>query len=337
MNPRDQRKLLSDRAIDWLVLLRSGAVGEDDRRRFAEWLAENPEHAAAFREAERLWTSITGVLSENPGITEAKPQTFAEPPAKCPSPALPASRRRLRPVRWAVAAALLLALGLHGPNLADFWLSDYATGTGEQKQVRLEDGSTVLLDTDTAIALDWNESQRRICLRHGQAVFTVAPDAARPFEVEAGPAVIRALGTVFAVAEKPDGDISVTVQEHAVSVGFADKRAGSGPTAVRVVSGQRVTYSPGRGLSSPEKADMSQATAWQRRKLIFKDQPLVKAVAELERYRPGKILITDGRLNDLRVSGVFSLDDSDAILMAVEKALGIRSTRVGPWLVLLHR
>ncbi|WP_434151324.1 FecR family protein [Methylocaldum gracile subsp. desertum] len=337
MNPSDRRKLLSDQAIDWLVLLRSGAAGDGDRQRFAEWLAEGPEYADAFQEAERLWASVADVLSDEAGDLRAEQPAAVGLPEKRPSPISPAGRRRLRPARWAAAAALLLALGLQGLYLGDFWLSDYATGTGEQKLVRLDDGSTVLLDTDTAIALDWNPSRRRIRIRHGQAVFTVAPDAARPFEVETGPAVIRALGTVFEVSESTAGDIAVTVQEHAVSVRLADGRADSAQAAVRVASGQRVTYSPTHGLSSPEKTDLSQATAWQRHKLIFKDQPLVKVVAELDRYRPGKILIADHRLEDLRVTGVFSLDDSDAILAAVEKALAIRSTRLSPWLVLLHR
>lgn len=335
MNPSDRRKLLSDQAIDWLVLLRSGAAGDGDRQRFAEWLAEGPEYADAFQEAERLWASVADVLSNEAGDLRAAQPAAVGLPEKRPSPLSPARRRR--PARWAAAAALLLAFGLQGPYLGDFWLSDYATGTGEQKLVRLDDGSAVLLDTDTAIALDWSPSRRRIHLRHGQAVFTVAPDAARPFEVETGPAVIRALGTVFEVSESTTGDLAVTVQEHAVSVRLADGRADSAQAAVRVASGQRVTYSPTHGLSPPEKADMSQATAWQRHKLIFKDQPLVKVVDELDRYRTGKILIADHRLDDLRVTGVFSLDDSDAILAAVEKALAIRSTRLGPWLVLVHR
>jgi transmembrane sensor len=336
MNPADRRKRLSDEAIDWLVLLRSGAAGDDDRQRFAEWLAQGPEHASAFRDAERLWASVADALSDEAG-DRAEPPATTGLPEKRPSPSSPLHRRRLRPARWAVAAVLLLGLGLQGLHVSDFWLSDYATDTGEQKQVSLDDGSTVLLDTDTAIALDWTPSRRLIRLRHGRAVFTVAPDAARPFEVKTGPAVVRALGTVFEVSESAAGAIAVTVQEHAVSVRLADGPTDSAQAAVHVVSGQRVTYSPTQGLSPPEKADMSQATAWQRHKLLFKDQPLVKAVAELERYRRGKILIADSRLNDLRISGVFSLDDSDAILTAVEHALGIRSTRLGPWLILLHR
>ncbi|MGH8650772.1 MAG: FecR family protein [Gammaproteobacteria bacterium] len=95
-------------------------------------------------------------------------------------------------------------------------------------------------------------------------------------------------------------------------------------------------WRPNRGLGAPEPINLPETSAWQRRKLFFKDRPLARVVAEIDRYRAGAILITDPELKDLRVSGIFPLDDPDGALEAVHKALDLDLTRISPWLVLLH-
>ncbi|MGH8534414.1 MAG: FecR family protein [Gammaproteobacteria bacterium] len=121
-------------------------------------------------------------------------ETATRPPATAP-------RRALRRAGWALAASLAALALLHHFHYTDHWLSDYHTATGEQTLVRLADGSTALLNTDTALSLGGDLETRRLRLHHGQALFTVAPDPARPFEVEAAGGRIRALGTVFEVYE----------------------------------------------------------------------------------------------------------------------------------------
>jgi transmembrane sensor len=106
--------------------------------------------------------------------------------------------------------------------------------------VRLGDGSTVLLNTDTALSLADDEETRRLRLHHGQAVFTVAPDPDRPFEVEAAGGRIRALGTVFEVYENA-GRVAITVQEHAVQVRIGPE-SGVGGRAMVVTGGERLRY-----------------------------------------------------------------------------------------------
>ena len=169
-------------------------------------------------------------------------------------------------------------------------------------------------------------------LRHGQALFTVGPDPARGFEVEAGRARIRALGTVFEVAAYEDDGVSVTVQEHAVRVELAEP----GRVAKTVHAGQRVRTGPDRGMSTPETVDLAEISAWQRGRWVFKGRPLAEVIADLNRYRHGHVLLYDERLKALRVTGVFPLADPDAVLQSILETLGIRAATFGPWLTVLR-
>jgi transmembrane sensor len=125
-----------------------------------------------------------------------------------------------------LAAAWLVAVTLILPEQAyilDDYISDYRTGTGELKDIQLADGSRILLNTNTSLSVDYTESFRQITLHHGQALFTVVKDNKHPFVVASGGLAIRALGTAFEVYNPSHGEMSVTVQEHAVAVSIENK------------------------------------------------------------------------------------------------------------------
>lgn len=256
-----------------------------------------------------------------------------------------ASRSYLRwlAVPLALVAAWLFVVALVLPKQADIlddYLSDYHTKTGEQRNIELADGSRILLNTNTAVSVDYRNSFRQITLHHGQARFTVARDVQRPFEVNSGGLTVRALGTVFDVYRQDSGEIDVTVQEHAVAVRTQNKTGTSAdgqPTQVEVKEGQHLRYDGKNNLDKPESVDGVQAAAWQQRRLFINDRPLAELIAELERYRVGRIFLADAELKNFRVSGLFSLADPDGALVKVRKILALQETRLGPWWVLLHR
>ncbi len=316
---------LAEQAIDWLVLLRSGSVSAETQREFEHWLQQDGAHQTAFAEAEALWGTAAKALK--------KTQSVNVPPKR-----LSAARKNRTARRnvWnrelAMAASLLLGVWMAWTPLENWMFSDYSTVVAEQKEVMLADGSSVFLNTDTAISLDWSADRRRVVLLKGQAEFTVAKDITRPFEVVAGNTTVRALGTVFEVFEQASGEVDVTVSEHAVGVRLQDR-----PDAepMRVEEGERLHYAGHGELNRAMPVNLNQINAWQRGKLIFRDQPLTEVVAELNRYSKAKIVLKGGDIGQLRVSGVFPIDDT-AVLGALQKAFSIRSTQLGPWLVILH-
>lgn len=319
---------LIDEAIEWLVLLRSGRATPADRARFSEWQALSPEHAEAVQAAKGLWGIMHRAL-EAEGLAVSHHDGY-----RCAQPILQRWRQRWRLPALATAALLLLAASLHALHVTDLWLSDHYTGTGEQREIVLADGSRAFLNTDSALSLEYTGSLRQVRLHRGQVLFTVAPEAIRPFEVIADGARVRALGTVFEIYKEPGGEIRIIVQEHAVRI----RRNGmdGGGASVQVARGEELRWGAEGDLGKPQSVNLQETSAWQRRKLFFKDRPLIEVVAEIDRYRAGAILITQSTLRDLKVSGIFPLDDPEAVLSAVQKALDLQVTHLSPWLVLLH-
>jgi transmembrane sensor len=321
--PVSEITALSDQAIDWVIRLNSGKATKRDRELAEQWQDRSLSHRKAFAEAEQLWLEMGEVLlSAEPVHIQAQAPVTAKP-----------SRYLDKRFRGLAAAVILFALIAPFSGLSDRWFSDYYTGVGEQKTIALADGSQVTLNTDTALSVAFDASGRHLTLKRGQAVFNVAADPGRPFEVATDTAVVKALGTVFEVLKEPQG-VRVTVAEHAVGIkGLLDKDyAGTS----RVNAGQQALYSRKHGFEAAVTVDPQQNTAWQRGKLIFKDQPLAAVVAELDRYVPGSIAILNDKLRSLHVSGVFPMTDPAATLDMIEQILPVKIIRVTPWLTLLH-
>lgn len=313
-----------DVAVDWLVRLRGGTLSEADTHAFADWLSQDLAHAQAFAKAEDFFYDLADMARLPPAEAQAVQSVASAKPSQ-----------RMRPPRWlaipvALAASWLFAVGLllpdHTNPFTDLF-SDFHTRPGELREITLSDGSQVLLNTSTAISVDYQANRRHVILHHGQARFSVAKDAQRPFEVETGPVVVRALGTVFEVYQKQDDDIEITVQEHAIAA-----RLGEDDT-VTVQAGQQLHYQGGN-LPNPVNTQLSQATAWQHRRLFINDRPLAELVAELERYRLGRIFLDEPQLRSLPVTGVFPIDQPDDALATVCQVLGLHETRIGWWVVL---
>ncbi len=322
-----------DQAIDWLVKLRDANVDDSELDAFAEWLGQAPEHADAFAEAEQLFGDMVSAAGELAPPDVPAPMEAQVVPIRRPAPKS-AKPRWLAPA-VGIAAAWLLAVGLVMPKQAHLfsdYFSDYRTQTGELREIQLSDGSRLLMNTDSAVSVDFSADSRRIELHHGQVRFTVAKDAQRPFEVVADHLSVRALGTVFEVYQRDDAETRVMVQEHAVAATL------DGPDSrVEIAEGQQLNYKPGHPLPQPEAVKLDQATAWQQHRLLINDRPLPELIAELERYRLGRIFLADPELNRLRVSGVFSMDNPESALATLRQVLALKQTRLGPWWVVLHR
>lgn len=300
---------LSDEAIERLVRLHSGGAGAAERMDFLRWRGLSVEHERAAREAEALW----GALPETHHAEDYR-------------------RRVRRPRRWlalaaaACVAAIAITIALPEP-LAGLY-SDYATRTGERRMLELADGSRVWLNSDSALSVYFSPQQRRLRLHSGEALFEVAKDAARPFIVEARGGEVRAVGTRFDVDSRGP-QVRIDVTEGVVQV----NSAGSEP--VRLSAGERLSYREAAAPEPVQPLDLSSASAWQRGKLIFNQRPLGEVLDELERYVPGRIVLTDSAMRQHKVSGVFDLRDPDALLKTLERLQPVTVTHL-PWLVLIH-
>lgn len=317
---------LIEEALRWLVVLQDSGASDADRAAFAAWLAADPRHAAAWERAERVWTRVGRfgpafrASQGAPGRPAADAGRAGRPSGDAPAKA---DRRRFLQAAAAVAAvAVPAAVLVSRPGL----LADHATAVGERRTVTLEDGSTVELAGSSSLSVDFSAVARRIVLHDGEAFFDVARDGTRPFEVEAADGTTRALGTAFDV-KRQGSDVTVAVVEHTVQV-----TAGGGVAVVG--QGQQVRYGA-RRLGRVHDADISHVEAWRRDRLIFYETPLGEVIADLERYRGGRIVMTDARLRGIPVTAVFDARQADAALDTIADSLSIRVRRLTGLLVVL--
>lgn len=297
---------LSRRAAEWFALLLDESATANDRAEFRLWLESNPANAKAYAELERLWLG-----------SSALPEV-----ASSPSP----TRRR---VIKAGGGALLIAgaAGLGTLSYLRLPAGDYRTAIGETARIALPDGSTVELSTASAISVNFSENRRLIQLHEGEAFFTVAADALRPFIVSAGKLDTTALGTQFSVGIQDDA-ISVAVAEHSV-------RVSSPFEAQDVFEGQTVLFANNR-LSRPAETDVGSQLSWRDGKLVFISTPFEDAVAALAKWRRGKIIVMDKALARRPVSIIVDVSRAAKILETLENGLPIRVDSYSPWLTLIY-
>jgi transmembrane sensor len=331
----DEHDDVAERARAWVVRLASGGMSADELAALKTWLAAAPAHGEAFAAARALWQGL--------GPLEA---TFArlEPGDRLAAPAVPNApkarsgrawrrgslcRRALLPAAVALAVCLLLAV--FAPQVATRLQADYVSGSDGVLVVALSDGSRVTLDRNSAIAVEFTAQRRTVEVLAGEAFFEVRKDPARPFDVVAGDGVSEAVGTAYAV-RVGDGGARVAVTEGRVSV-----RLGGDPAHAQTLgAGKGLCYGADGSFGEPFALDGARALAWRDGKVVFAGRPLAEAIAELDRYRPGRILLW-GKDQDLRpVSGVIDLDRLDEGLQALAATHGLTVVTLGPFLTVLR-
>jgi transmembrane sensor len=316
----------AEQADHWLVLLHSPLFDRKQQRAFQQWLAASPENRLALQKSQAFWQKM-GTLSTEQVVLLEQRLTKASEPVNQDKPMFYPARVWLIP-----AMICLLLLVIPGFQFWQGYFADYRTGTGEQRLIRLSDGSSVLLNTESALSVDYSQHRRSVILHGGEAHFKVAKDAARLFEVETAIGQVRALGTAFDVRQQ-DEKMTVTVLEHSVRVAFKNSE-----TIERLQEGEQVSFNYLKNKSSAiETVNLKQAMAWQQNRLVFKDQPLQQVVAELARYRAGKIIIVDSALAKHQVTGVFDATDTEAALHTIEKSLLLKEFRMTDRLVFLSK
>jgi transmembrane sensor len=304
----DGRGKPQDAAVDWWLRQNEGApLSKTEKAAFDRWLAADPAHRAAFEEVAGLF----GQLAQ-----------------RCPGAGpIRKKRRSKRKLAGAGVVATALALLLLGDAPA-YLMSDHYAGVGAPERITLGDGSRIELDSRSAITVRFTGAERRIVLLEGEAWFEAAPDAARPFVVEAAGGTVTALGTAFDVALER-GTAHVAVGEHRVAVA-------SGGRSVVVGEGQQTAYAKGAAAEAPAEADLDRVSAWRRRQLMFENRPLGEVVDALARYRRGLVLFADPALRSRRVTGVFRVDDPLAALRQIETALGLHPIYLTKYMIIIR-
>lgn len=297
-SPRNQ-------AVYWFSRERLGTLDEQARMQRDSWLAADPENERQYRSVQASWRVADSVPEDE--LRAILTQTEAQPAR---------IGRRKFAVGLTAACALMLTAGVFGPRL---WAPDaqftlvISTEKGERNRYALPDGSLLELNTSTQARVALYPDRREVELLSGEILFTVSPDAERPFIVQAGPSQVRVTGTRFNV-RRDGSEVALAVEEG--SVAFS---AGSwwNRTTRHLTAGYVLRHAQGEPLAVPHQENVAAITAWQRGRLVFRDTPLSQVVAELNRYLRNPLRIDDKKLALLRVAGTLSIDEPESVLQVL--------------------
>lgn len=298
-------------AVRWCVERHSGHWSAEEDARYEQWLEASEVNRQAHRKVSRAW-SVAGQLSE-PAMS-----------------ARSAPGRNYRPVVFA-----LLALAVLVPFIAwegeRWWNGNpeaIATTRGQFKTLTLADGSEIQLDADSEAIVRVGSRGRGAELVRGAASFVVVHDDTRPFEVKAGDGRIVDLGTRFEVDIR-SGHVRIEVYEGLVAVHTANGES-------ELAAGQGAGYAPG-GVLLPIVAVAASAPAWREGKLAFRNEPLGEALQRVARYHQASFEFADPALADLRISGLFRVDDLALFVKTLEAGFPLHASRVDADRVILTR
>lgn len=298
-----------DQALGWITRFRAEDISDEDRQNFALWLSGAPARRRAMDEMLDLWDDL--------GAVEVLPFPATD------------TRTAANQSRWfgaaaAAAAACVVAAVALWPFQTSTPLNAYQlqTALGEQQTFELKDGSSVTLNTDSTLSVAFTDGERHVELLNGEAFFQVTPDKQRPFTVDAGMAKATVVGTAFNVYRE-DQSTSITVTEGVVRV--TERSAGEAHRATsNVIRANEQVIATSAGLEANAGVDTRPLLAWRQWELVASDMRLYDLARELQRYDDRRILFGDRSIASMRVSGVFPLDQPDALLQAVSRALDLQ-------------
>jgi len=300
-----------EEASAWFARLKRRQVSLSDIEAFRVW-REAPGNRAAYDRVDSAWRDA-GALADDATTRQAVKDALRRGAAR--------RSHRVRRKAWLAGATLasaVVTLLVAGAALYTAAHPSYATAVGEQRLVRLADGSTVRLDTDTRIEVALSGTSRRVRLEHGQAFFDVAHDPARPFVVSAGPITVRAVGTRFDVRD--DGpEPQVTLVQGVVEV----SRNGARPQTWTLRPGQQLVAAV---AAAPRPVDVAAVTSWTSGRVVFENIPLSAAVEEINRYAQRKVVLRAPGVAATPVSGSFETGDTAAFVAAESDLHGLRAT-----------
>ena len=327
-------------AADWFVRLQSTEVSLEETLAWQAWLHENPANAEAFARIEEISHALCDVPAPAgiPAALLARDRYDASVPIGDWKP------RRSQRWPW---AALGVAASFGVIALVAFWKTPAATNAfetaiGENRNVTLADGSIVSLGGDTRIEVALSKAVRAIELTRGEALFKVAKDSSRPFNVRAGDATIIAVGTEFNVERDSDRAV-VSVTEGRVVV---KPVTGLLPESllqefkpklrtVHVSAGQQTTAGSA-GIEEPTKME-DPATGWQIGHLAFRLQPLRYVLEDVNRYAHKPIVLGTESMGTLVITGTVERENIGGWVKSLEHAFDLQAIEEADQIVLRAR
>ena len=309
-------------AADWAARIDRGPLSPEQEQAFQAWLDGDVRCVGAFCRMRAVALTTERARALGPDFD---PADFV--------PVAAQSRRRMLQVGGAIAATALVGVGAGWEVLRH--RGRFSTAKGETKVVALKDGSVVTLNTASEILVNYSDDLRSVELIHGEALFDVAKNKARPFVVGAGDTSVRVVGTSFTVRHFDAAPVQVLVREGIVEV----FKPTAGVKPVRISANTLAVAPPDNADIAARTVPMAQvqrAMAWREGQIAFEGETLAQAAVEFSRYSDTRIIIDDPALAREEIAGLFKA--TDPVLFAQKIAISFNAhARIGEGEVRLTR
>ncbi|MBL8269295.1 FecR family protein [Steroidobacter sp.] len=319
---------IEQQASIWLARLDAAQPSPELIEAIRAWRAADPRHDAEFSRLQAVWGRLDGL--ESLRLSAATQQTHsAVAPLQTSQEraAVSASKRDWSGRAIALAASVVLAIGVIMLAPWSDRAERHVTGIGAFERVVLADGSIVELNTNSEIRVALGDELRSVELVRGEAHFTVAPDSARPFVVSAGGAAVRAVGTQFNVHRLGDQDLEVLVTEGKVTL------TPTGATAetplITAGEGGSIVHGGEVAVRRVAAAEIKRELAWKDGMLVFAGEPLQEAILEMNRYNVRQLEIDDPDVASLKIGGYFNARNLDGFIAVLNSNFGIDAVVAG--------
>lgn len=356
-NSFDQ-KVIEQEAVAWLVKLDSdNELTFEEIQALKEWMNRSPEHTKEIKSLNEFNNELLVLTELNIPLVKPEPkQSFVK-------------RTVFSSMSWAMAVSMVGLVFLFQQIILPVWLNNnqfddtngfYASAIGKHTSIPLQDGSVVVLNTNSRIKVEYTESNRNIHLIQGEAHFEVAKNKDRPFRVYAGKGRVEAIGTAFTVYLRKQ-DVEVLVTEGKVELAelnvspqtqptlsnvdaeingskipafyvaipveeLGRLEAGEGATIYVSQSNEAKSESPNVKMTVMDDKQRKRRETWRQGFVLFTGDTLEDVITEISRYSPLDIEIVDPALKKIRIGGQFKIGDLEGLFDTLEFSFGLHIT-----------
>ncbi len=307
-------------AADWLARQQFESWNGEAQKELDAWLSQSDKHTAAYWRLKAAF-GRTGRLAalRRPMMSPAAPQHAARKPWT---------------LIYAVAAVLILFAAGGG-----FWSyrtlapdgRTFATPVGGHMTVKLADGSSIELNTDTVLRTDFTPERRAVRLLKGEVYFQIRHNASRPFTVTVGEHRIVDLGTKFLV-RKSASQLDVALMEGSARLESTNASAPTKP-AVLMPGDFAVATATSIGISRKKVHELADDLAWRNGMLVFHNARLADAAAEFNRYGETRLIVSESAAR-LTINGAFPTTGAEDFAGVAHEIFGLHVDRKGENIVL---
>ena len=303
-------KKITSEASDWYLQLTSGEATQSDFNDWQSWILADKDHQVA-------WDQIKAATLPFSNIDKSL-RVAASNVVKQESDSKFVARRNA--LKQLGALFVMTTTGVITYELKPWQnlLADYKTSFGEQKEFELDDGTKLHLNTDSLVAINFNDEYRTLTLYRGEVMIETGhttPETHRPFRVNTSQGTITALGTRFTVRQH-DEFTSVNLLEGELNI-----QPHLGSTSMRLKAGEHLSFSEKTSL---RKSTINpNANAWLTGYIVADKMTLAEFADELSRYRQGGIQC-DRSVQGLIISGAYPIKNIDAVLTTLTEQLPVR-------------